>query len=121
MNEAIDRSKATGEEARMFYNTVWREAIEYTLSQWFLSDKQIETIEKKLTPVVGKCGFNQNTVYEICQGHTELSGIGFVPIKALVGSGYVLHLLKHWRSPEEDGGKVICAVVAWTQYQAGTS
>ena len=39
----------------------------------------------------------------------------------MAGSGYVLHLLKHWRSPKEDVGKVICAVVTWTQYQARPS
>ena len=121
LNEAIDRSGSTRKETRMFYDTVWRQAIEYTLAQSFLSEKQIEAIEKKLTPLVGKCGFNRNTAYEIREGPSELGGAGFVPIKASAGSGYVLHLLKHWRSPKEDVGKVIRAVVAWTQYQAGTS
>ena len=74
----------------MFYNTVWRQVIKYTLSQSFLSEKQIEKVKKKLTPFVWKCGFNQNTAYEICQGLTELGGIRFVPIKASAGSGYVL-------------------------------
>ena len=36
LNEAIDRSRATGKEARIFYETVLRQAIEYTLSQLFL-------------------------------------------------------------------------------------
>ena len=35
LNEAIDRSGATRKETRMFYDTVWRQAIEYTLAQSF--------------------------------------------------------------------------------------
>ena len=35
--KAIDRSGSTRKETRMFYNTVWRQAIEYTLAQSFLS------------------------------------------------------------------------------------
>ena len=57
--------------------------------------KKIEKVEKKLSQIVGNRGFNQNMAYEICQGPSELGEIGFVPIKALVGSGYVLYLLKH--------------------------
>ena len=40
LNEAIDRSGATRKETRMFYDTVWRQAIEYTLAQSFLSEKK---------------------------------------------------------------------------------
>ena len=57
--------------------------------------EKIGTVKKKLTPLVGKCGFNQNITYEIRKGPSELGGAGFVPIKVSTGSGYVLHLLKH--------------------------
>ena len=50
-----------------------------------------------------------------------LGGGGFVPFYAVAGSGYVTHFLKHWRTPTEDAGKIICIVMAWSQYQSGVS
>ena len=67
------------------------------------------------------CGYNKNTAYAIRHGPIELGGAGFIPIRASAGSGYILHLLKNWRTPTEDVGKTFRLVVAWSQYQAGTS
>ena len=121
INDTIVKSGATRNKARMFYDSVWRPAIEYTLSQSFLSDTQLQKIETKLTTMLQMCGYTRNTAYAIFHGPIKLGGAGFVPIWASTGSGYILHLLKNWQTPTEDVGKTFCLVVAWSQYQAGTS
>ena len=68
INDAIAKFGATRNEARMFYDSVWRPAIEYTLSQSFLSDTQLQKVETKLTNLICMCGYNRNTAYAICHG-----------------------------------------------------
>lgn len=121
INNAIAKSGANQNEARIFYDSLWRPAIEYTLSQSFLSDTQLQKIETKLTTLICMCRYNRNTAYGICHGPIELEGAGFDPICASAGSGCILHLLKNWQTPTEDIGKTFRIVVAWTQYQAGPS
>ena len=48
INDTIAKFWATWNEAQMFYDLVWRPAIEYTLAQSFISDTQLQKIDKKL-------------------------------------------------------------------------
>ena len=123
---AIDRADAivkcggTREETRMFVQSVWKPAVEYTLPQSFLSYKQLKAIETASMPkLYAACGYNRNTSRAILAGPEELSGGGFTPLRAVAGTGYVIHFLKNWRTPTEDIGKTLRIVYAWTSYQAG--
>ena len=49
INDAITKSGATTNEARIFYDSVWRLAIEYTSAQLFLSNTKLQKVEIKLT------------------------------------------------------------------------
>ena len=120
--DGIVSSGATRSEARLFYESVYRPAIEYTLPQSFLSPKQLINIEKKTLPrLYARCGFNRNTARAVLQGPTDLGGGGFRPLQTTAGSGYVTHFLKFFRSPQEDVGKLIRISLAWAQYQSGLS
>ena len=120
--EAIVKCGGTRDESRMYYDTVWRPAVEYTLSQSFLSDKQLKAIEKACLPkIISKCGYNRMTSRAILGGPANLTGGGIIPLVAATGAGEVLHFVKNWRTPQEDIGKVLRIVYAWNQYQAGVS
>lgn len=41
------------------------------------------------------------------------------PKKAVAGAGYIQHFLKHWRTPEEEVGKLLRITLAWSQYHSG--
>ena len=123
---AVDRSNAivkcggTRDETRMFVRSVWKPAVEYTLPQSFLSEKQLKAIESASMPkLYAACGYNRKTSRAVLAGPEELSGGGFTPLLAIAGTGYVLHFLKNWRTPTEDIGKTLRIVYAWTSYQAG--
>ena len=122
LSNAIIRTGATRDEARMLYEAVYRPSIEYAIPQSFLTTKQLRNIEKSSIPkILAKCGYNRKTATAIMNGPKELGGGGFLPLTVVAGVGYVLHFLKHWRSPEEDASKIVRIVMAWTQYQAGVS
>ena len=94
--------------------------MEYTLPQSFLSQKQLSNIEKKTLPrLYARCGFNQNTSRAIVQGPGDLGGGGFTPLSTVAGSGYIAHFLKLFCSTQEDAGKLIQMILAWTQHQSG--
>jgi hypothetical protein len=42
MADAVVKCGGTRDESRMYYDTVWRPAVEYTLAQSFLSEKQLK-------------------------------------------------------------------------------
>jgi hypothetical protein len=118
--DAIVNCGGTRAESRLFVQSVWKPAVEYTLPQSFLSEKQLKSIETASMPkLYAACGYNRNTSRAVLAGPEELSGGGFTPLKVLAGSGYVLHFLKNWRTPSEDIGKTLRIVFAWTTYQAG--
>mmetsp|Transcript_22813 Transcript_22813/g.50924 ORF Transcript_22813/g.50924 Transcript_22813/m.50924 type:complete len:438 (-) Transcript_22813:647-1960(-) len=120
--DGIVSSGATPSKARLFYDSVYRPAIKCTLPQSFLSPKQLSDIEKKTLPrLYARCGFNQNTSRAILQGPADLGGAGFTPLKTVSGSGYIAHFLKKICSPQEDVGKLVRTMLAWTQYQSGLS
>ena len=78
--------------------------------------KQLENIEKKNIPkLYAKCGYSRNTAIAILQAPKELGGGEFLPLQVAAGTGYVTHFLQHWRTPEEDAGKIIQFFMAWTQ------
>ena len=109
-------------EAKTLYQAVYRPAIEYTIPQSFMSEKQLKLIERKTLPkIFAKCGFNRNTARPILFGPQEIGGGGFVPLYAVAGSGYIKHFLKHWRTPKEQAGKILRIVLLWSQYQSGVS
>ena len=66
------------------------------------------------------CDYNRKITYAICHGLIKSRGAGFVPIHASSVSD-ILYLLKNWWTPTEDIRKTFQIVVAWSQYQAGTS
>ena len=97
----------------MLYKSVWRKSVEYPLSQLFLDSKQLQDILKKALPkIYSNCRYNRNTKQEILKGPATLGGGGFTSPKASAGSGYVMHLLKHWRSTEKESSKMICILYA---------
>ena len=121
-SDAITKCGGTRTETRLLYNAVWKPSVEYVLPQSFLSEKQLRTIEKASMPkLYAKCGFNRNTSRAVLAGPIELAGGGFTPLHVTAGTGYVTHFLKNWRTPDEDIGKQLRIVYAWTSYQAGVS
>jgi hypothetical protein len=120
--DAVVKCGGTREESRMYYDTVWRPAVKYTLSQSFLSEIQLKKIESSCLPkIISKCGYNRNTSRAVLGGPTNLTGGGTIPLVATTGAGGVLHFIKNWRTPNEDIGRVLRIVYAWCQYQAGVS
>ncbi|OEU15138.1 hypothetical protein FRACYDRAFT_239817 [Fragilariopsis cylindrus CCMP1102] len=120
--DAIVKCGCTRAEARLLYQAVWKPAVEYVIPQSFLSEKQLRKIEKASMPkLYACCGFNRNTSRAVLAGPIELGGGGFTPLKVVAGTGYVTHFLKNWRTPEEDIGKKIRIVYAWTAFQAGVT
>jgi hypothetical protein len=120
--DAVVKCGGTRDESRMYYDTVWRPAVEYTLSQSFLSEKQLKKIESSCLPkIISKCGYNRNTSRAVLGGPANLTGGGIIPLVATTGAGEVLHFIKNWRTPNEDIGRVLRIVYAWCQYQAGVS
>ena len=122
LSNNIVQCKCTQTEAKMLYGSVWRKSVEYPLAQSFLPSKQLDDIKKKALPkIYSKCGYNRNTKREILKGSNALGRGGFIPLKASTGSGYVMHLLKYWRSSEEESSKIICILYAWNIISAGVS
>jgi hypothetical protein len=120
--DAVVKCGGTREESRMYYDTVWRLAVEYTLSQSFLSEIQLKKIESSCLPkIISKCGYNRNTSRAALGGPANLIGGGIIPLVATTGAGEVLHFIKNWRTPNKDIGKVLRIVYGWCQYQAGVS
>jgi hypothetical protein len=120
--DAVVKCGGTRDESRMYYDTVWRPAVEYTLSQSFLSETQLKKIESSCLPkIISKCGYNRNTSREVLGGPANLTGGGIIPLVATTGAGEVLHFIKNWRTSNADIGKVLRIVYAWCQYQAGVS
>jgi hypothetical protein len=120
--DTVVKCGGTRDESRMYYDTVWRPAVEYTLSQSFLSEIQLKKIESSCLPkIISKCGYNRNTSRAVLGGPANLTGGGIIPLVATTGAGEVLHFIKNWRTPNEDIGKVLRIVYAWCQYQAGVS
>ena len=80
------------------------------------------TIQSKSMPkIFAKCGYNRNTSKCIMYGPSALGGAGFRPLYVTQGTQMVQHFLKHWRSQNTTTGKLLRAVLSWTQYQAGVS
>ena len=118
----IVQCKCTQSEAKILYGSVWRKLVEYPLAQSFSPSKQLDDIEKKELPKIdSKYGYNRNTKREILKGPKALEGGGFIPIETSAGSGYVRHLLKHWRSSEEESSKMIYILYAWNVMSTGVS
>ena len=107
ISEANFRTKATQDQARMMYETVYRPAVEFTLTQSFLSESQLQQIEQKTLPrIYAKCGYNRYTAKVTLQGPRKLGGTGFTPLRVAAGAGSVVHFLRHWRTPKEETGKL---------------
>jgi hypothetical protein len=122
LGNAIAQCGGTRAENKLLYRSVWKPAVEYTLPQSFLSEKQLKTIEKASMPkIYARCGYNRNTARAVLAGPIELGGGGFTPLYVTAGTGYVTHFLKNWRTPTEDIGKQVRIVYAWTAYQAGVT
>ena len=95
MSQAIYSSGATQPDARMFYDSVWRPSVEYTLPQSFLTPKQLKDIEKSSMPkIYAKCGYNRKTSRKVLYGPEQLGGAGFIPLKVITGTGRCLNFIK---------------------------
>ena len=95
-------------ENRMMYNTVFKISVEYPLGQSFLSQTQLNSIERKTLPKIkAMCGFNRNTSKAIMEAPIELSGAGFIPLHFTASASSVMHFVRNWRTVEEDLGKII--------------
>ena len=68
---ALTRSSASRTDAMRFYTTIYRPAVEYTLTQSFLTGKQLHRIEKASMPAIySKCRYNRKTARSALQGPT---------------------------------------------------
>ena len=105
--DGIVSSGATHSKAQLFYDSVYCPTVEYTLPQYFLSQKQLSDTKKKTLPrLYTCCGFNQNTSRAILQCPAGLGVGGHAPQDSL---WFGLHcpLLKKILSPHEDAGKLV--------------
>ena len=119
-SDAIFTAGVTRKEVAMLYQGVYQPKVEDPLGQTFLTDKQIEKIESASLPkIIAKCGYNRNMARDIRGGQKELGGTGFTAFLNTIGATRVQHLLKNWRTPNEDIGKTRRVSMAWTQYCAG--
>ena len=116
------RYNCTRAENRMMYNTIFKPSVEFPLGQSFLSQKQINSIERKTLPKIkAMCGFNRNTSKAIMEAPIELSGGGFIPLHVTASASSVMHFVRNWRTAEEDLGKIIRITYARAQFNAGVS
>jgi hypothetical protein len=94
--DAVVKCGRTREESRMYYDTVWHPAVDYTLSQSFLSERQLKKIESSCLPkIISKCGYNRNTSRAVLGGPANLIRGGIIPLVATTGAGEVLHFIKN--------------------------
>ncbi|MGB0425122.1 MAG: hypothetical protein ACPGED_12395, partial [Flavobacteriales bacterium] len=120
LSKAITSCPVSRDEAKQLYETVFRPAIEYPIGQSFLTPKQLHSIEAKALPwIIAKCGYNRNTSRQVIFGPSNIGGAGFTPLYSKAGTEYVLHFLKHLRTPWTQCGKLIRMTLEWSQFQAG--
>ena len=68
----------------------------------------MDKIDKaSLGRLIATSGYNQNMDRRVAQAPIELGGAGFVPLKAYAYYGYIMYFIKHWRTPEEEIGKIV--------------
>ena len=120
VTDDIITSGASRTEATLLYETVYCPTVEYTLPQSFLTPSQLHQIKQKTLPrLYARCGYNRNTSRDVLHGPRDVGGGGFTTLQTVAGAGYIAHFLKYFCSPHEDAGKLMCVVLAWTQFQTG--
>ena len=120
LTDNIIRCNLSRNETRMVFQTVWNPSIRFSLGQSFLSDKQLDSIEKASLPkIYAASGYNRNTKKVNLQAPSELSGGSFTPLHVTASASYVLHFIRNWRSKTEKLGKVIRICYAWAAANAG--
>ena len=107
--------------AKLFFHTVWIPAVRYTLAQSFLSDDQFQSIDKKVSRLLGKFGYSMRQSRSITEAPIRLGGCGCPSAYSMASSGYILHLLKNFRSPDELAGGTFRIVISRFQQAAGIS
>ena len=91
---------------------MWVPAVRYTLAQSFLSTEQFKGIDKKVGTLLGKFGYSMRQARQITEAPTRLGGVGCSPAYAMASSGYIKHLIKNFRSPNETAGGTFRIVVS---------
>ena len=57
---------------------------------------------------------------DVLQGPMELlENDRFIPSHVIASTGHVLQFLKHWRTPQKDGDRLLRIGLSWYQYQVG--
>ena len=96
------------EDSRVLVDTVCTPAVTYTVGQSFMSDKQLDDIDKaSMSRTYASCNYNRNTARRLLQAPIELGGGGFTPLKAYAYYGIIMNLIKHWRTPNEEIGRIL--------------
>ena len=80
----------------------------------------MDEIDKALLDrLVAASGYNWNMDNRIRQAPIKLGGAGFVPLKVYAYYRYIMNFIKHWRTPDNEIGKVLGTVMRGQWKQLG--
>ena len=75
--------------------------------------------ESNNTKNMSQCGYNKKTKKEIFAVLAKFSADGFTTLYATANAGYIIHVLKNWRTEEEKIGKLIRITYTWNVPSVG--
>jgi hypothetical protein len=106
---------------RLAYFAKYVASLRYVLPQCYFTHAELRKAQTKSTPaLIAKCGFTRKTAYALLFAPKEMAGGGFLHWSTIQSEGQIKHFLKHWRT-STDISTILRIVLAWTQWQAGSS
>jgi hypothetical protein len=115
----IPSSAMSKREAWTAYFSFYLPKICYVLNTSFLTEAQLQDIQKKATTALfRKCEFNRNTATAVKFGPRRLGGIGFRGLYTEQSVLLMCMVLKHLRIPGQ-ANTLIQIALAWAQLASG--
>jgi hypothetical protein len=107
--------------AWIYYFSVFIRSVGYALLVCHLSRKQLNTIQRSMTPVLlAKMGLCQNISQTLCFVSSYYGGLDLRDLYILQGTGQLEFIIRHLRSPGMTGS-LLSIVLGWFQFVAGVS
>ena len=115
------KSPLTRLDAWYFYKSCFLPCVGYPLANCHFPMASLQKTQRTaMSIIVAKCGYNRHTKREVLYGPTHLGGAEFYELYDQQGIGQVASFLRHWRSGTAIG-KLLKCLLAWTNYNVGTS
>jgi hypothetical protein len=108
-------------ESQTFYWAIYRLSSNYPLPTAHFTFKELDKVQAKShVAMVTHMGYNRTTSKAVLYGPTSLGGAGLFHLYDDQGYGQIKTLLKHWRTPDSQIGRMLRIAVAWAQQCSGT-